>query len=184
MNAHHGADFLQFLLDGPQDAHHRHEPAGPERVAAALPREEVGADRRVGVGRQVGLRRRIGAVRNIKQITRAMQFVAASKLRRAQDATLSARSYSDKIDEVLARHGAVSEAVAFGVPHPTWGEEVAAAVVLTEPVSEKDLIRHCREHLADFKVPRHVYIVDAIPRTPTGKIQRRAVAESLTGSPP
>ncbi len=48
------------------------------------------------------IRRRIGAVRNIKQITRAMQFVAASKLKRAQDATLAARPYSEKIDEVLA----------------------------------------------------------------------------------
>ena len=51
---------------------------------------------------QRDIRRRIGAVRNIKQITRAMQFVAASKLKRAQDATLSARPYADKLDEVLA----------------------------------------------------------------------------------
>ena len=51
---------------------------------------------------QRDIRRRIGAVRNIKQITRAMQFVAASKLRRAQESTLSSRPYSDKIDEVLA----------------------------------------------------------------------------------
>ena len=48
------------------------------------------------------IRRRIGAVRNIKQITRAMQFVAASKLKRAQDATLASRPYAEKIDEVLA----------------------------------------------------------------------------------
>ena len=48
------------------------------------------------------IRRRIAAVKNIKQITRAMQFVAASKLKRAQDATISARPYSQKIDEVLA----------------------------------------------------------------------------------
>jgi F-type H+-transporting ATPase subunit gamma len=48
------------------------------------------------------IRRRIGAVRNIKQITRAMQFVAASKLKRAQDSTLAARPYSASIDEVLA----------------------------------------------------------------------------------
>jgi F-type H+-transporting ATPase subunit gamma len=48
------------------------------------------------------IRRRIAAVKNIKQITRAMQFVAASKLKRAQDATLAARPYSQKIDEVLA----------------------------------------------------------------------------------
>lgn len=53
------------------------------------------------------IRRRISSVRNIKQITRAMQFVAASKLKRAQDATLAARPYSDKIDEVLADVAAV-----------------------------------------------------------------------------
>jgi F-type H+-transporting ATPase subunit gamma len=51
---------------------------------------------------QRDIRRRIQSSRNIKQITRAMQFVAASKLKRAQDATLAARPYSDKIDEVLA----------------------------------------------------------------------------------
>ena len=53
------------------------------------------------------IRRRINAARNIKQITRAMQFVAASKLRRAQDSTLAARPYSEKIDEVLADVAAV-----------------------------------------------------------------------------
>ena len=53
------------------------------------------------------IRRRIAAVRNIKQITRAMQFVAASKLKRAQDATLHARPYSSKLDEVLADLAAV-----------------------------------------------------------------------------
>jgi F-type H+-transporting ATPase subunit gamma len=54
------------------------------------------------VASQRDIRRRIGAVKNIKQITRAMQFVAASKLKRAQDSTLAARPYSEKIDEVLA----------------------------------------------------------------------------------
>jgi F-type H+-transporting ATPase subunit gamma len=53
------------------------------------------------------IRRRIGSVRNIKQITRAMQFVAASKLRRVQDAVLQARPYSEKLDEVLADVAAV-----------------------------------------------------------------------------
>jgi F-type H+-transporting ATPase subunit gamma len=54
------------------------------------------------VASQRDIRRRIAADRNIKQITRAMQFVAASKLKRAQDATLAARPYSSKIDEILA----------------------------------------------------------------------------------
>ena len=56
---------------------------------------------------QRDIRRRIGSVRNIKQITRAMQFVAASKLKRSQDATLAARPYSEKLDEVLADLAAV-----------------------------------------------------------------------------
>jgi len=56
---------------------------------------------------QRDIRRRIGAVKNIQQITRAFQFIAASRLRRAQEATLSARPYSEKIDEVLADLAAV-----------------------------------------------------------------------------
>jgi acyl-CoA synthetase (AMP-forming)/AMP-acid ligase II len=84
-----------------------------------------------------------------------------------------------EVDEVLLRHPAVAEAVAFGVPHPTLGEEVAAAVVLQADAGEQDLLAHCREHLAAFKVPRKLYIVQAIPRTATGKVQRRRVAEVI-----
>src|SRR6202049_1523795 len=84
-----------------------------------------------------------------------------------------------EIDEVLEAHPAVKEAVSFGVPHPTWGEEVGAAVVLNEPVSEKELLAFARSRLADFKVPRHLHIVESIPKTPTGKIQRRFVAEQF-----
>ncbi len=84
-----------------------------------------------------------------------------------------------EIDEVLLRHPAVAEAVAFGTPHATLGEEVAAAVVLDGDASEHDLLAHCREHLAAFKVPRKLHVVEAIPRTATGKVQRRRVAEVI-----
>jgi oxalate---CoA ligase len=84
-----------------------------------------------------------------------------------------------EIDDVLLQHPAVTEAVAFGSPHPTWGEEVVAAVVLKTPTTEKELIAFARERLADYKVPRRLFIVEKIPRTATGKIQRRSVAESL-----
>ena len=67
---------------------------------------------------QRDIRRRIGSVKNIKQITRAMQFVAASKLKRAQDATLAARPYSEKLDEVLADLAAVLD----GEDHPLLAE--------------------------------------------------------------
>jgi acyl-CoA synthetase (AMP-forming)/AMP-acid ligase II len=82
-----------------------------------------------------------------------------------------------EIDEVLLAHPSVVEAVCFGVAHPTWGEEVAAAVQLKEPVSEADLLAFCKERLADFKRPKKIHITDAIPRTATGKIQRRVVAQ-------
>ena len=86
-----------------------------------------------------------------------------------------------EVDEVLLTHPAVIEAVTFGRPHPTLGEEVAAAVILKEDVAKSDLARHCRERLAKFKVPQGFYIVESIPRTATGKIQRRRVAEVLAG---
>jgi len=80
----------------------------------------------------------------------------------------------------------VAEAVAFGVPHPAWGEEVAAAVVLKEGIdaatAEAAILAFCKERLADFKTPKKIYITSAIPRTATGKIQRGAVAKALTGA--
>ena len=84
-----------------------------------------------------------------------------------------------EVDEVLLAHPAVAEAVAFGVPHPSWGEEVAACVVLSGDASEAELLSYCREKLADFKRPKKIHITKTIPRTATGKIQRRVVAEAF-----
>ena len=81
-----------------------------------------------------------------------------------------------EIDEVLVTHPAVAEAVCFGIPDRVYGEGVAAAVVLKGEASEKELIAHCRSSLADFKCPAKIFIMDSIPRTATGKIQRRHVA--------
>jgi acyl-CoA synthetase (AMP-forming)/AMP-acid ligase II len=88
-----------------------------------------------------------------------------------------------EIDEVLLSHPGVAEAVAFGVPHPAWGEEVAAAIVLKEGDGTTDaaILAFCKERLADFKCPKKIYITTAIPRTATGKIQRGAVAKALAG---
>ena len=85
-----------------------------------------------------------------------------------------------EIDEILLSHPAVAEAVAFGIPHPTHGEEPSAAVVLSASADQKELISFCRDHLADFKCPRVIHVVDEIPRTATGKIQRRMVAEVIS----
>jgi acyl-CoA synthetase (AMP-forming)/AMP-acid ligase II len=84
-----------------------------------------------------------------------------------------------EIDEVLATHPAVAEAVCFGIPDRVYGEDVAAAVVLKSDATEKELIAHCRSSLSDFKCPKKIYIMEAIPRTATGKIQRRNVAAAV-----
>ncbi|MCE2462805.1 MAG: AMP-binding protein, partial [Dehalococcoidia bacterium] len=86
-----------------------------------------------------------------------------------------------EIDEVLMAHPAVAEAVAFGVPDSVHGEEPSAVVVLREQVSQSDLVAHCRTRLAEFKCPKVIHIVEAIPLTATGKIQRCLVAETVAG---
>jgi len=86
-----------------------------------------------------------------------------------------------EVDEVLLRHPAVAEAVTFAMPHPVLGEEVVAAVVLHEPGSatESLLVKHCREKLAEYKVPKKIFIVHSIPLTATGKVRRQQVAATL-----
>jgi acyl-CoA synthetase (AMP-forming)/AMP-acid ligase II len=86
-----------------------------------------------------------------------------------------------EIDETLLRHPAVAEACCFAIPDRVYGEGVAAAVVLKDAATEKDLIAHCRSSLSDFKCPTTIYIMEAIPRTATGKIQRRNVAAAIAG---
>jgi acyl-CoA synthetase (AMP-forming)/AMP-acid ligase II len=73
----------------------------------------------------------------------------------------------------------VTDAVCFAVADELYGEEVAAAVVISGPAEERGLREYCRERLAAFKVPKTIRIVEQIPRTPTGKLQRRRVAALL-----
>lgn len=93
-----------------------------------------------------------------------------------------------EIDEVLLDHPAVAQAVAFAAPDDRLGEEVAAAVVLAPgaSVTEKALRAYVASRLASFKVPRRVLFVEAIPKGPTGKLQRIGLAARLgvTGTPP
>ena len=79
-----------------------------------------------------------------------------------------------EIEEVLAAHPAVVEAVAFGVAHPTLGEDVAAAVVLRagSHVDESEVRRFAGERIADFKLPRRIFFLETIPKGATGKASR------------
>jgi acyl-CoA synthetase (AMP-forming)/AMP-acid ligase II len=85
------------------------------------------------------------------------------------------------LDDVLLRHPAVVDAAAFGVAHPSLGEDVAAAVVLDPPdaASETALRDFCREHLAAFQVPTRILAVKALPRNAAGKVNRGELAAAL-----
>ena len=86
-----------------------------------------------------------------------------------------------EIEAVLSDHHAVSEAVAFPMPHRTLGEEVAAAVVVKSGLvlTQRELREFAAQRLADFKVPRHIELVERIPRSATGKVQRIQLASQL-----
>ena len=86
-----------------------------------------------------------------------------------------------EVDDVLMTHPAVAQAVAFAVPHPKLGEDVAAVIVLREgaQAEERELRAFAAGSLADFKVPRTIVFRDEIPKGATGKLQRIGLAEKL-----
>jgi len=82
-----------------------------------------------------------------------------------------------EVEEALLAHEAVAEAVVYGIPDDRYGQVVGSAVVLRDPsTAVEELLEHCRAQLAAFKVPRIVHVVESIPRTPTGKVQRPRMA--------
>jgi acyl-CoA synthetase (AMP-forming)/AMP-acid ligase II len=81
-----------------------------------------------------------------------------------------------EVEAVLLEHSAVAEAAVFGVPDAKYGEEVSAAVVLRGAATAQELQTYCRSQLADFKVPKLIHLVSAIPRNAMGKIQRSDLA--------
>lgn len=89
-----------------------------------------------------------------------------------------------EVDAVLLSHPFVAQAVAFAVPDEKYGEEVNAAVVPVEGVSvmEEDVISTCKKNLAAFKIPKRVFVTDSLPKTASGKIQRRVMAEHFGAS--
>lgn len=83
------------------------------------------------------------------------------------------------VEDVLARHASVRDVAVVGMPSETWGEHVAAFVVLDPmaPATTSDLDAHCRASLAGFKVPREYFVVDALPRNAAGKILKRELRD-------
>ena len=85
--------------------------------------------------------------------------------------------YPREVEDVLAAHPAVVEAVAVGLPDDKWGEVVTGFVVVREPVEEAEIVAFCRERLAGYKAPKSVRIVESLPKSAVGKLLRRAVRE-------
>ena len=89
-----------------------------------------------------------------------------------------------EVERCLLDHPGIAEAAVFGVPHPDWGEIVAAAVVCRPgtALGEDDVVEHVRAHLAGFKKPRIVRFLDTLPRTAsTGQVQKTLLRERFQG---
>ena len=89
---------------------------------------------------------------------------------------------SREVEEALYTHPAVAEAAVFGLPHPQWIEAVSAAVIVRDgqAATPDELIAHCRQRLAAFKVPKHVVLVAELPKNASGKLLKRELRAAVT----
>lgn len=101
---------------------------------------------------------------------------------RAKDVIITGGTnvYPREVEEVLLSHPAVAEAAVIGLPHPEWGEEVAAFIVAAPgaTVTAESLDALCLDHIARFKRPKHYRMVEALPKNNTGKVLKTALRGS------
>lgn len=88
--------------------------------------------------------------------------------------------YSTEVEAAIFRHPGVAEAAVIGVRDDKYGEALLAVVAPRPGVvlEAEDIVRHCREHIAGFKIPRQVVFVDALPRTALGKVQKNVLRQT------
>jgi len=104
---------------------------------------------------------------------------------RSKDLIISggANIYPREIEEVLLRHPAVAECSVVGRPHPEWGEEVVAFLVLKSTVSSQELDELCKANIARFKRPREYRFVESLPKNNYGKVLKTELRR-MAGEPP
>ena len=87
--------------------------------------------------------------------------------------------YPREIEEVLYQHPAVHEAAVFGIPDDYWVEKVHAAIVLKKgaQATDKEITDFCKARLARYKAPKSVAFLEALPKTPSGKILKREMRD-------
>jgi len=92
--------------------------------------------------------------------------------------------YPREVEEVLNLHPGVSEAAVVGLPDERWGEKVVAYIVAAKgcSLSQEELEKHCRKSLAGYKCPKAYFFVEELPRTPTGKILKRALKKEAASA--
>ena len=87
--------------------------------------------------------------------------------------------YPAEIETALREHPAVTEAAVMGLPSQAMGEDIAAFVVGDDTISSAELLEHCRQQLAPYKVPKHILVIDRMPKTNFGKLDKKALATRL-----
>lgn len=93
--------------------------------------------------------------------------------------------YCAEVEAVIDRHPKVAEVALIGVPHEKWVETPRAVIVPADPAdppTEKEIVEHCRAHLASYKKPTSIALVDALPRNASGKVQKFKLRETYGGS--
>ena len=91
--------------------------------------------------------------------------------------------YPREVEDALGTHPAVSQCAVFGIPDEKWGEQVTAAVILKSgaTASEEELIAVVKELKGAVQAPKQVLIVDSLPQTAVGKVNKRALRDQVTG---
>jgi long-chain acyl-CoA synthetase len=91
--------------------------------------------------------------------------------------------YPREVEEVLYEHPAIAEAAVIGIPHDELGEEICAVVAFKagQSATEEEIQAHAKGGVAAYKYPRHIVIIDELPKGPTGKIMKREIDLSGVG---